>query len=379
MSGVGMARRHKRGAVEAESQRARMQPFRAFHLLHSFFPFHPFIPSPSPSSPSTAIVFYIHTIIIYTPLLSGPCIYRCRRLSASIIVDTRIFLPQTTLHPTVSRPPGDATTTTMTTTLERSVSRNSNISMPLSSPHFSIKYESTTPDSADPALSHVYDCLNGIDSSVHDIRSSVMTKEAYADRRNREDQHIRREFEAHRAIYTRIDVNVVALRTDIDQLKSEVFQVKSNIRQSGTDTALLRSDVDHLQKKLDQVLEDIDALRSSVSGHYVETSKLKASICHLRTEMLTLHHENSRQLKSIESRMGNGMNQIVNSYEARMDSFEARIRLSERVRFNSLANTTHAPISPVPVIDEKGSFQWPRYFPKTVWRFWCLKKRSRSK
>lgn len=265
----------------------------------------------------------------------------------------------------------------MTTTLERSVSRNSNMSLPLSSPRFSIKYESATPESVDPALSHVYDCLNGIDSNVHDIRSSVMTKEAYADRRNREDQHIRREFEAHRAIYTRIDVNVVALRTDIDQLKSEFFQVKSGIRQSGTDTALLRNDVDHLQKKLDQVLEDIDALRSSVSGHYVETSRLKASICHLRTEMLTLHHESSRQRKSIETRMDKL--DRIEKLDARMDNFDARMRLSERVRFNSLANTTHAPISPVPVIDEDGSFRWPGYFPKTVWRFWCLKKRSRSK
>jgi hypothetical protein len=52
---------------------------------------------------------------------------------------------------------------------------------------------------------------------------------------------------------------------------------------------------------------------------------------------------------------------------------------SERVRFNSLAHTTHAPITPVPYVEEDGSLQWPEYFPRTVWWFWCLKKRSRSK
>lgn len=43
---VLVAWRHKRGAVEGESQRARMQPFRPFHLLppSSSFPHHPFVP-----------------------------------------------------------------------------------------------------------------------------------------------------------------------------------------------------------------------------------------------------------------------------------------------------------------------------------------------
>lgn len=245
------------------------------------------------------------------------------------------------------------------------------MSIPLSSPRFSIQDDSTSPEVTDPDLSHVYSRLNGIDSNVLDIRSSVITKDNYADRRNREDQHIRREFDAHRAIYTRIDVNVVAIRSDVDQLKSEIFQVKSHIRQSGTDTALLRSDVDHLQKKVDQIQEDLDSVRTSVSGNYVETTRLKASVYQLRTEMLNLHNETSRQLKAIESRMEN--------FENRMGNFETRMRLSDRVRFNSLAHATHAPITPVPMIDVDGSFRWPAYFPKTVWRFWCLKKRSRGK
>ena len=266
----------------------------------------------------------------------------------------------------------------MTTTLERSLSRNSNMSIPLSSPRFSIQDDSTTPEVTDPDLSHVYSRLNGIDSNVLDIRSSVITKDNYVDRRNREDQHIRREFDAHRAIYTRIDVNVVAIRSDVDQLKSEIFQVKSSIRQSGTDTALLRSDLDHLQKKVDQILEDVDSLRTSVSGSYVETTRLKASVYQLRTEMLSLHNETTRQLEAIESRMDNFEHRMDN-FENRMGNFETRMRLSDRVRFNSLAHATHAPITPVPMINVDGSFQWPSYFPKTVWRFWCLKKRSRSK
>lgn len=78
MSGVGMARRHKRGAVEAESQRARMQPFRAFHLLlPSFLPFSSF--RPITTTTITTInsrrflypyYHYLYTVAIWTMYIS---------------------------------------------------------------------------------------------------------------------------------------------------------------------------------------------------------------------------------------------------------------------------------------------------------------------
>ncbi|KAE8403299.1 hypothetical protein BDV37DRAFT_250703 [Aspergillus pseudonomiae] len=252
--------------------------------------------------------------------------------------------------------------TTMTATLERSLSRTSSMSMPISSPRLSLVHETTPPSLSDPALSHIHDRLTLLDSRVLELRSTILTKDGYVDRRNREDEHIRREFEAHRSISNRIDLNVVALRTDVDQLKSGVFQLKSSIGQTGNETVFLRSDVDRLSKNIDQIQSDIEQVQTDVCGCRVEISKLHATISQLRTDLITLQHETSRHLNSVFDRFS---------------LIESRMKHSERVRFNSLAHTTHAPITPVPVVEDDGTLQWPEYFPRTVWRFWCLKKRSR--
>ncbi|EAW13254.1 uncharacterized protein ACLA_017000 [Aspergillus clavatus NRRL 1] len=250
----------------------------------------------------------------------------------------------------------------MTTTLERSLSRTSSMSIPVSSPRLSIRNDVTPPMSFEPSLSQIHDRLNLLDSRVLELRSTVLTKDGYVDRRNREDEHIRREFEANRSISNRIDLNVVALRTDVDQLKSGVFQLKSSIGQAGNETVFLRSDVDRLQKNVDQVQADLEQLQTDVCGCRIEISKLHGAISQLRTDLITLQHETSRHLSAVFNRF---------------NLIEARMKHSERVRFNSLAHTTHAPITPVPVVEEDGALQWPEYFPRTVWRFWCLKKRSR--
>ncbi|KAL4977198.1 hypothetical protein BDW66DRAFT_40578 [Aspergillus desertorum] len=248
----------------------------------------------------------------------------------------------------------------MTATLERSLSRTSSVSMPLS-PMISFRHEATTPVS-ESSLSHIHERLSIIDSRLLELRSTVLTKDGYVDRRNREDEHIRREFEAHRSISNRIDLNVVALRADVGQLKSGILQLKSSLGQAGNETVFLRSDVDRLSKNVDQIQVDLEHMQTDVCGCRVEISKLHSTICQLRTDLITLQHETSRHLNSVFERFS---------------LIEARMKHSERVRFNSLAHTTHAPITPVPVVEEDGTLRWPDYFPRTVWRFWCLKKRSR--
>jgi hypothetical protein len=98
---------------------------------------------------------------------------------------------------------------------------------------------------------------------------------------------------------------------------------------------------------------------------------LQAASSQLRTDLVTLDHKMSRQFHHLNSRM--------DSMDSRMDSMVSRMRHSDRVRFNSLAHTILAPISPVPVVTDDGALEWPKYFPRTVWKFWCLKKRSRGK
>lgn len=250
------------------------------------------------------------------------------------------------------------------TTLERSHSCSST-SLSMSSPRLSV----ATPPVSEPSLVHLHDRMNQLDSRVHELRTTVLTQDGYADRRNREDDHIRREFEVHRAISHRIDLNVVALRSDVDQIKSSIFQLKSSVGQTGTETVFLRSDVDRLQKSVDQLQSDTAQMKSDACATRIDISKLQAVTNQLRTDFMTLSH----QVNSMENRL----NARMDTMGTRIDSMESRMRHAERVRFNSLAHTVHAPINSVPVVLNDGSLEWPQYFPRTVWRFWCLKKRSR--
>ena len=134
------------------------------------------------------------------------------------------------------------------TTLERSLSCTSSTSLSTSSPRLSVRHETTPPASTDLSLTHLHDRMNQLDSRVLELRHTFLTQDGYVDRRNREDEHIRREFDTHRAISHRIDLNVVALRSDVDQIKTSIIHLKSSIGQAGTETVFLRSDVDRLQK-----------------------------------------------------------------------------------------------------------------------------------
>ncbi|KAJ5279224.1 hypothetical protein N7478_004596 [Penicillium angulare] len=251
------------------------------------------------------------------------------------------------------------------TSLERSHSCTSSTSLSMSSPRLSVRREPTPPGS-EPSLIHLHDRMNELDSRVLELRSNVLTKEAYVDRRNREDDHIRREFANHNAISHRIDLNVVALRSDVDQIRSSIFQLKSSVGQSGTETVFLRSDVDRLQKSVDRLQSDSERMTADTCASRIDISKLQTATNQLRTDLMTLEHKLSRQISAMESHV-NG----------RIDSLESRLKQGDRIRFNSLAQTIHAPINPVPVILDDGTLEWPKYFPRTVWRFWCLKKRSR--
>ena len=136
-------------------------------------------------------------------------------------------------------------------------------------------------------------------------------------------------------------------------------------------------------RSVDQLQTDADRMRADICASRIDISKLQSATSQLRTDLVTLEHNLSRQVNSrmdaMENHVNVRMDAVENHMNVRMDIMESRMKQSDRVRFNSLANTIHAPISPVPVILEDGSLNWPQYFPRTVWRFWCLKKRSRSK
>lgn len=261
----------------------------------------------------------------------------------------------------------------MSTTLEKGLSR---ASMSVSSPRLSVHRDVTPPAVSDPALLHIHDRINQLDSRILDLHSAVLTKDGYVDRRNREDEYIRREFENHYSISSRIDFNVSLLRTDVEQLKTGISQLEARIGQLGTDTAFLRSDIDRLRKDVDDVQTKIEQLQTDVSGCRIEISKLQAAVSQIRTDLMILQHETSQQSSTILSRFSM-MERRMNTMEGRMTTMDARMKHMERIRFNSLARTIHAPITPVPMVQEDGSLRYPEYFPKTVWRFWCLKKKSR--
>lgn len=256
----------------------------------------------------------------------------------------------------------------------------------------------TTPSGSELSLTHLHDRIYELDSRVLELRSTVLTKDGYVDRRNREDEHIRHEFQNHRAISQRIDLNVVALRSDIDalrsnvdQIKTSIFQLKSSVGQAQTETVFLREDVDRLQKTVDQLLTDIEQMRSDACVMRIDISKLQTVTSQLRTDFLNLEHKMSHQFNLLNTRMEKmecrmekmecrmeKMECRMEKMECHMDKMASRSRVDRRIGLNSLAVTVGARVLPVPVETDDG-LKWPQYSPRTVWKFWCLKKRSRSK
>lgn len=197
---------------------------------------------------------------------------------------------------------------------------------------------------------------------MNELRSVILTKDGYVERRNREDHYLRREFEAQRSISERIDVGVTVLKTEVNQIRNSVSALNRAFDPLCRDTAFLRNDVDRLQKNVQQVQVELEALQVEVGGCRTEIKQLHTAVNLFRTELMTLQ-DTSRRLTTAAQRFS---------------VMESRMAQTERVRFNSLATTIHAPINAVPKIDEDGTLRYPDYFPSTVWRFWCLKKRSRS-
>ncbi|KAI1960308.1 hypothetical protein LOZ58_004031 [Ophidiomyces ophidiicola] len=254
----------------------------------------------------------------------------------------------------------------MISTIERGtlLSRSSSMTGPLS-----FKRELTPQSISDPALLHIHDRLSQLDSRVLDLRASVLTKDAYVDRRNREDESLRREFESHRSLTSNIETvvgktkaDVSQIKTDFLQLRTEILQLRTHVGQLGSKEAFLHSDVSQLQNDVNQIQLDVQRLHTNVCATRTDLSQIQAIVSQIRIDLMTLERETSRHFGDIS---------------ARFSKMESRMNHTERVRFNSLAHTVHAPITPVPVVETDGSVRWPDYFPRSVWKFWCLKRRSR--
>ncbi|KAI1956619.1 hypothetical protein LOZ12_005812 [Ophidiomyces ophidiicola] len=254
----------------------------------------------------------------------------------------------------------------MISTIERGnlLSRSSSMTSPLS-----FKRELTPQSISDPALLHIHDRLSQLDSRVLDLRASVLTKDAYVDRRNREDESLRREFESHRSLTSNIETvvgktkaDVSQIKTDFLQLRTEILQLRTHVGQLGSKEAFLHSDVSQLQNDVNQIQLDVQRLHTNVCATRTDLSQIQAIVSQIRIDLMTLERETSRHFGDIS---------------ARFSKMESRMNHTERVRFNSLAHTVHAPITPVPVVETDGSVRWPDYFPRSVWKFWCLKRRSR--
>lgn len=234
-----------------------------------------------------------------------------------------------------------------------------------------MKREMTPPTTtlSDPTLLHIHDRLHQLDNKVLDLRASVLTKDAYVDRRNREDESVRREFESHRIISSRIEsvvgktkADVGQLKTDLSQLKAEILLLRTHVDQLGSKEAFLHSDVSQIQNDVNQLQCDVQRLHTDVCATRTDVSQIQTIVSQLRIDLLTLQRDTSRQFGEVFNRFS---------------MMEARMKQADRTRFNSLAHTIHAPVTPIPVLDDDGLLRWPEYFPRTVWKFWCLKRRNR--
>ncbi|KAJ5938997.1 hypothetical protein N7466_002131 [Penicillium verhagenii] len=223
------------------------------------------------------------------------------------------------------------------TNLERASTPSTSLSM---SPRLSDR--ELTPGS-ELSLLYVNERVNQLDSRILELRSNLMTKNGYVEARNREDDHIRREFANQSAVSQRIDLNIVAIRKDIGRLEDRFDKLQS-------DSTISRINISHLQSDVGKLQSDGAAMRADIS-------KLQSDSAATRIDISKLQYD------------GAAMRADINAINIRMD-------LAERIRFNSIVCTIYAPIRPVPIV-VNGALEFPQYFPRSIWRFWCLKKRSR--
>ncbi|EEH18341.2 hypothetical protein PABG_00904 [Paracoccidioides brasiliensis Pb03] len=251
-------------------------------------------------------------------------------------------------------------------TVERSLHRASSMT---TSPRLSTKRESTPPTVSDPALLIIHDRLHQLDAKVIDLRTSILTQDEYVNRRNREDEYIRREFDGQRQTCSRIELNVGRMKGDVSQLKdgltklkSEMIQLRTHLSELSSKEDFLQSDISQLQSDVNQLQIDVQKLHTDVCATRTDLSQIQTIVSQLHIDLMTLQRESSQNFGAVFSRFS---------------AMESRMKYMERTRFNSLAQTAYAPITPVPFVEENGAVRWPEYFPRTVWKFWCLKKRNR--
>ncbi|KAK2744852.1 hypothetical protein FQN57_004176 [Myotisia sp. PD_48] len=258
--------------------------------------------------------------------------------------------------------------TTMTTTTDvNGFLRTSFIMQP--TPQLSLKRELTPPSISDPQLLRLYDRLNQLDAKVAELCNNVLTKEAYVDRRNREDEFVRREFESQRTLSSRIDHAVCKTRADVGQVMAdlsrfaaEIIQLRTALETLVSKEEFLQPDLAQLQTDFNKLQTDFQRMSSELCATNTNLSQVHSIVSQLRIDQLTLQRETNQHFTQVNSRF---------------DIMETKLTLMERTRFNSLAHTVHAPITPVPVMDSDGTLRYPEYFPRTVWQFWCLKKSKR--
>ncbi|QSS58827.1 hypothetical protein I7I51_08256 [Histoplasma capsulatum] len=141
-----------------------------------------------------------------------------------------------------------------------------------------------------------------------------------------------------------------------------MLQLRTHVSQLGSKEAYLQSDITQLQSDVNQLQLDVQKLHTDVCATRTDLSQIQTIVSQLRIDLMTLQRETSQNFGLVFSRFS---------------AMESRMKHMERTRFNSLAQTIHAPITPVPLVEDDGSVRWPEYFPRTVWKFWCLKKRNR--
>ena len=153
------------------------------------------------------------------------------------------------------------------------------------------------------------------------------------------------------------------LHDRMNQLDSRVLELQSTslteegyVDRRNREDEYIRGEFKTHRAISDRIDLNVGVLRSDFRVLRSDVEQIRTESRQLRTDLVTLDQKMSHQFHQLKSAM----------------------KHSDRVRFNSLAHTIPAPISPVPVIADDGSPEWPKYFPRTVWKFWCLKKKSRG-
>lgn len=183
---------------------------------------------------------------------------------------------------------------------------------PLPSSAFALHHRDLSPAMTDPTLLSFSERLDELYARLNELQSIVLTRDEYVERRNREDEHIKREFyklhhtnekilsntKSVNESITRISKDFASLQSDVERMDKKMVGVMTNGNVMAGDMTDMRKRMFDLEigilglkGKVSQIEDDVSVLRDDVSELKQNVSALKGDVSDMRQNVSDLKQD----------------------------------------------------------------------------------------